>query len=113
MFANLLAFDTNRSWFQSFCITVYIYAAVTFIPTPGNAGAAEGTFYALFSVLTGAYLFWAMLVWRFFCYYLFLVMGGLVFAYNALQARRARKALPASENVIEAQPEDGSTNLSE
>ncbi len=109
----LRAFGGAAGWFQSFCITVYIYAAVTFIPTPGNAGAAEGTFYALFSVLTGAYLFWAMLVWRFFCYYLFLVMGGLVFAYNALQARRARKALPAPENVIEAQPEDGSTNLSE
>ena len=95
----LRAFGGAATGFQSFCITVYIYAAVTFVPTPGNAGAAEGTFYALFSTLTGAYLFWAMLVWRFFCYYLFLIMGGLVFAYNALEARRARKALPGGQEI--------------
>ena len=96
----LRAFGGAATWFQSFCITVNIYAAITFIPTPGNAGAAEGTFYALFSVLTGAYLFWAMLVWRFFCYYLFIIMGGLVYAYNALTAQRARRAMTAADFPI-------------
>ena len=96
----LRAFGGAATWFQSFCITVNIYAAITFIPTPGNAGAAEGTFYALFSVLTGAYLFWAMLVWRFFCYYLFIIMGGVVYAYNALTAQRARRAMTGADFPI-------------
>ena len=93
----LRAFGGAATWFQSFCITVNIYAAITFIPTPGNAGAAEGTFYALFSVLTGAYLFWAMLVWRFFCYYLFIIMGGVVYGYNALAARKAKRAMTGAD----------------
>ena len=31
--------------------------------------------------------------------YLFLIMGGLVFAYNALEARRVRKALPGGQEI--------------
>lgn len=71
----LHAFGSTAGFLQLFCVTVFIYSAITFIPTPGNSGAAEGSFYTVFSTLSGGSLFWAMLVWRFFCYYLFLLIG--------------------------------------
>lgn len=85
------AFGAQMSWFDSFSVSVYIYAAITFFPTPGNSGAAEGTFYLMFSSLTQGYIFWAMLVWRFLCYYIFLIMGISYYALRAFLRRRMNK----------------------
>lgn len=72
----LSAFGAEIGFFACFATTTAVTAAVYFIPTPGNAGAAEGTFYSVFSVLPVAgYVFWAMLLWRFFVYYLWLLLG--------------------------------------
>ena len=100
-FFVLRTFGGATSWATSFCICVFIYAAVTFVPTPGNSGAAEGSFYALFSGLTSGYLFWAMLVWRFFCYYYFILQGGCVFGFNALMRHRNKKRLQTNEIIRE------------
>ena len=96
-FFVLRAFGGAATWIESLSICVFIYAAITLIPTPGNAGAAEGSFYALFSTLTSSYLFWAMLVWRFFCYYIFLILGLGVFAFNGIKARRHKEINSAAE----------------
>ena len=87
-FFVLRTFGGAATWIESFCICVFIYTAINFIPTPGNAGAAEGSFYLLFSVLTSNYLFWAMLVWRFFCYYCFIAIGACVLAWGAVRKRK-------------------------
>lgn len=72
----LSAFGAEIGFFACFATTTAVTAAVYFIPTPGNAGAAEGTFYSVFSVLpVSGYVFWAMLLWRFFVYYLWLLLG--------------------------------------
>jgi len=70
--------------------TVYIYAAITVIPTPGNSGAAEGSFYLVFSAAGASGVFWAMLLWRFLCYYAFILIGALIHAADALSARRKK-----------------------
>ena len=68
-------------WFEVTRITFFIYCAITFIPTPGNSGAADGTFYGLFrSVLitvAGA-SFTCMMVWRIFSFYMYLITGLIV-----------------------------------
>jgi uncharacterized protein (TIRG00374 family) len=87
----LRAFGNTIGFWSVFRSCVLIYLSVTFIPTPGNSGAAEGSFYALFAVLGQGHLFWAMLVWRFFCYYAFLVVGLLV------QARIATRGYQPAE----------------
>ena len=71
----LKAFGAGNAYIDIFFMCVYTYAAVTYIPTPGNAGAAEGTFYALFKTLKSGNIFWAMLIWRFLSYYMFLATG--------------------------------------
>lgn len=84
----LRAFGAAVEFWPCFCRVVYIYAAITLIPTPGNSGAAEASFYAVFSALSPGVVFWAMLVWRLLCYYSWLAGGA---AYYLVQAFRREK----------------------
>ena len=67
-----------------FPATVYIYSAVTLIPTPGNSGVSEGAFYLVFSEVGTSGIFWAMLLWRLLCYYSFLLTGLLIFGKRVI-----------------------------
>ena len=87
----LLAFNGTGSYFDILCITFIIYSAITLIPTPGNSGAAEASFYLIFSNLDTGGVFWSMLVWRFICYYLYIFVGIGIYIYNAIKARIEKK----------------------
>ncbi len=87
----LRAFGGAMAWLPCFVTTVAIYASVTFIPTPGNAGAAEGSFFAVFSALSSGYIFWAMMAWRFFVYYIFIILGALIYIRSWLDRRKNGK----------------------
>ena len=80
-------------WFETTRITFFIYCAITFIPTPGNSGAADGTFYGLFrsilATVAGA-SFTCMMVWRIYSYYMYLLLG-LVVLIGVKVAERIRK----------------------
>jgi uncharacterized protein (TIRG00374 family) len=89
-FFVLRAFGGTHSWWTVFSLTVFIYAAITVIPTPGNAGAAEGSFYAVFSSLTSGYLFWGVVIWRILCYYSWLALGLVTITGNAMRNRKRR-----------------------
>lgn len=71
--ARICGFDID--YFYVTAMTIYITAAVTFIPTPGTSGAAESAFYIVFNVLEGSYLFWGMILWRISVYYLIILIG--------------------------------------
>ena len=81
---------------QSLCMCVFVYFSVTIIPTPGNAGAAEGSFYILFNQLDTSGLFWAMLIWRFLTYYIFLLTGLAIYGVRAIE-RVLKKRRPAEK----------------
>ena len=79
-FFVLTAFGGDVNFWTCFGTTVAVMSAVYFIPTPGNSGAAEGTFYAVFSSLSTGYVFWAMLVWRLFSYYIYIIIGLIIYS---------------------------------
>jgi hypothetical protein len=57
------------------------------IPTIGSAGAAEFTFVSVFSIfLSGNYLFWTTFIWRFFVFYLWLLVGVLITTFQGIFA---------------------------
>ena len=89
-FFVLRAFGGAHSWWTVFSLIVFIYAAITIVPTPGNAGAAEGSFYVVFSALTSGYLFWAVVIWRVLCYYSWLSAGLFIITSSAMRKRRPR-----------------------
>ncbi len=84
-------FGGTLTYIDVVSICVFIYAAISIVPTPGNSGAAEGSFYVLFSEVGANNLFWAMLVWRFFCYYLFIIIGIMIYGYNALVKKLSKR----------------------
>ena len=63
-------------WLQVVHICMIIYLAISFIPTPGNSGAADFSFFYLFQAgITAGLAFPAMLLWRGLSYYLYIIVG--------------------------------------
>ena len=87
----LRAFGSPLRYFSVFSMMVLIYCAITYIPTPGNSGVAEASFYALLATLNQSYLFWAMMIWRFFSYYAFLAIGGGIFLFGKIEKSKKVK----------------------
>ena len=86
----LKMFGAPVSFMHIFASTIYIYASICLVPTPGNAGAAEGAFYLVFSAMGSDGVFWAMLIWRLFSHYSFIAIGAAVYGLNALRGRRRK-----------------------
>lgn len=86
----LRMFGAQVSFLHIFSSTIYIYASIALVPTPGNAGAAEGAFYLVFSAMGSEGVFWAMLIWRIFCHYSFILIGAGIYGVNAIRGKRAR-----------------------
>jgi len=89
-FFVLTAFGGNVGFGSCLILTVAVESAVYFIPTPGNSGAAEGTFYVVFSALSTGYVFWAMLFWRLFSYYIYIMVGPLIYLKMYLENKRGK-----------------------
>ena len=83
-------------WAQVIQICVLINVAISFIPTPGNAGAADLSFYLLFKTGLGlsgneqvsGYAFPAMLVWRVLSFYSTIIIG---FTFNKIKKRKDKR----------------------
>ena len=78
-----------------------LYIAVAFTPLPGSSGAQETGFELIFSRIFGESALGAQLMWRFFTYYVTLIIGmGAVIMNSAGSIRRAREeAEQAMEEV--------------
>lgn len=90
-FFVLIAFGGNINFFECFLLSVAIQSAVYYAPTPGNSGVAEGTFYVVFSRLSSGYIFWAMLVWRFFSYFVYIIIGPLIYLANHFEKKKLER----------------------
>ncbi len=84
----LTTFGGTVDFMSCFALTIAVMSAVYFVPTPGNSGAAEGTFYVVFSALSSGYVFWAMLFWRFFSYYIYIIMGLITYFIMHLEKHK-------------------------
>lgn len=87
-FFVLTAFGGDVGFWSCFGTTIAVMSAIYFVPTPGNSGAAEGTFFLVFSALSSGYVFWAMLIWRFFSYYIYIIMGPIIYFFQHLEKKR-------------------------
>lgn len=77
-------------WLQIMQLCSILYAAISFIPTPGNSGAADLSFYLLFETgVAAGYAFPAMLTWRFLSFYSTIIIG---FVFTSVKKRADKKA---------------------
>lgn len=96
------------NWLEMLCLTIFTYCSVTFIPTPGNTGAAEVGFYAVFAGLQST--FWVTMLWRVLSYYSILLIGLCVIVFTPLKrkiqnARANRRRPPVAETGEPTQSE--------
>ena len=67
---------TGTPWYHLVTISFLLYVSASYTPLPGASGAQEGGFLLYYQgILPGDRIGLALLVWRFFTYYLFLIIG--------------------------------------
>lgn len=70
-------------WWQLFVVCMMVDFAVSFLPVPGGTGASEISFAALMATLfSSGMLFWAIIFWRILTFYIYLVQGPIIMAYD-------------------------------
>ncbi len=78
-------FGTVNSWLQICQLGAMLLISISFIPTPGNSGAADLSFYVLFAVgLPAGFAFPAMVVWRIISFYSYIILG---FSFATIKKR--------------------------
>ena len=61
-------------------MTAFAFVIMSFMPTPGSSGGAEWAFQEVFATsfaMTSGASASAILIWRFFTYYLFMILGAI------------------------------------
>ena len=91
---DLVGVNGFVEWMQVCVLAMILYSAISFIPTPGNSGAADLSFKLLFvNGLTLApysfgVVFPALLTWRFISFYMTLIIG---FVYTKISKRLEKR----------------------
>lgn len=87
------AFSCDAPYLELLCMQTMLQAAVCFVPLPGASGAQEFGFSMFFKPYfsSGDVLYTAVLVWRFFTYYLIVILGALLVVLDQLLYNRKRR----------------------
>jgi hypothetical protein len=102
---------TGVRWYQLMAVSFLLFVSASYTPLPGASGAQEGGFLIFFAgVFTKGTIGLALLVWRFFSYYLFLLIGALISIWGSIRGHgggkgKAAQAEPAAETGEAAPPE--------
>ena len=91
---------SGTPWYQLITVSALLYVSACYTPLPGASGAQEGGFLLFFrDIIPGEKIGLALLIWRFFTYYLFLLVGvGMVILEKIiLRAERKRSEAKSVE----------------
>ena len=91
VYCMMIGYFDFSMWWQMFMLSVMIDMAASFVPLPGGTGVTELSFTALFAGLISpsSMLTWALIFWRVLTYYIILIQGIVVMAYdNAIGNRK-------------------------
>ncbi len=84
-------------WYQLLTLSCLLYVSASYTPLPGASGAQEGGFLVFYNgIFKNGTIGMALLVWRFFTFYLFLLVGigTVVLEKIILKKERKRRLLP-------------------
>jgi len=103
---------SGTPWHRLFTAAFLLFVSASYTPLPGASGAQEGGFLVYFKGLfTQGTIGLALLIWRFFTYYLFLLVGAVISIVNNIRSNRRRRreeaetaANPVAEPAAEAAP---------
>ena len=90
------AFGQNGTpWYQILTLSCLLYVSASYTPLPGASGAQEGGFLVFFNgIFINGTIGMALLTWRFFTFYLFLIVGvGMVVLEKIILKREKNKRI--------------------
>lgn len=78
---------SDVAYWETLVLCLFVNYASSFAPTPGGAGIAELSFYAIFAAhIDGGILFWAVLFWRIAVFYIPVFIGFVLQVISAVKA---------------------------
>ena len=82
-------------WYQLLTLSCMLYVSASYTPLPGASGAQEGGFVLYFGkIFLNGTIGMALLTWRFFTFYLFLIVGvGMVLLEKIILKREKSRKL--------------------
>ena len=84
---------SGANYGQLTALGVMLYVSAAYTPLPGASGAQEGVFALYFSkVFPDGIRLMALLLWRFFTYYLSLIVGAAVTVYRGFRPHKQNRA---------------------
>jgi uncharacterized protein (TIRG00374 family) len=76
-------------WVQIMVLTIIVDLSASFNPLPGGSGVSDLSFLAVFSSLFNVTMtFWALLLWKLFTYYIFIMHGLVLVTYDVVIGNR-------------------------
>ena len=89
---------SGTPWYQILTMSCLLFVSASYTPLPGASGAQEGGFMAYFAgIFTDGTIGVGLLIWRFFTFYLYLVVGVFTILLEKLILRREAKKRAASK----------------
>ena len=85
--------QSGTEWYQVLTLSSLLFVSASYTPLPGASGAQEFGFNRYFQdpVFKGGTIGLAMLVWRFFTYYMFLIVGVFTVVNEKLLLHREKR----------------------
>ncbi|MBR7174733.1 MAG: flippase-like domain-containing protein [Clostridia bacterium] len=82
---------SGTPWYQLMTISFLVYISASYTPLPGASGAQEGLFLLYYQgIIPGDRIGLALLVWRFFTYYMFLIVGSFTVVLDRILIAKER-----------------------
>lgn len=95
---------SGTPWYLLLTVAFLLFVSASYTPLPGASGAQEGGFMVFFgSMFTQGTIGLALLIWRFFTYYLFLIVGAVLSIAGSVRDSH-RAARNAKTVVGEGEP---------
>ena len=95
---------SGTHWYQLLTLSSLLFISASYTPLPGASGAQEGGFLLYFKgIFKEGTIGLALLIWRFFTYYLFLIVGMFTVLLEKIILRReaAKRKKEAEEQAQE------------
>ena len=93
---------TGATWGELIALGLMIYTSAAYTPLPGASGAQEGVFTLyLGKIFPYECHFSALLLWRFFTYYVSLILGAIVTIGLTIREKQKPPAVQEAESIEE------------
>ncbi|MCE5344412.1 MAG: flippase-like domain-containing protein [Eubacteriales bacterium] len=91
---------SGTPWYQLVTTAFLLFTTASYTPLPGASGAQEGGFLTFYrGMFTQGTIGLALLVWRFFTYYLFLIIGAVISIFGSIHSRHRGAAMVQTADV--------------